>query len=253
MSTDDTAGAVPGKAEIAVEVIDDLTTEWVALQRQGKFNLHPRRKKSVGQAASTLGMAQHVHATVGILRPALPDGLTIAHMPLVRSVFETALRTVWLDSHPEAVSGLVKEQERQMKNLGRTMEKDPSLREVARERPELFDVSSEATSLDAEARSLERMLGDGGTHLYFIYRTLCTYTHPTAYLATRYLELNEKWEWKINASARDQMADQHTWLVACSYVWTTRVLTYYNRDDDLRRKVREHARRLNTRSEFRSY
>ena len=95
---------------------------------------HPRCKHgNVNQKKTQqlMTLTAHVHQAATVLRPVLRGGLTVAHMPLVRSIFEATMTVVWCDKVADGANALTNEGSSQRKNLRDTLATTHSMSELA--------------------------------------------------------------------------------------------------------------------------
>lgn len=137
------------------ELIDDLLTGWVRFVSADGVSLSDWNSRTEAQVATIMTLTAHVHTTATILRPVLPSGLTIAHMPLVRSIFESTITVVRCDEVADGANALINEGARQRRNLRDSLAKTHSMAEMAAHIS--TGVGSLPTSSDHQARQIESL------------------------------------------------------------------------------------------------
>jgi hypothetical protein len=151
-------------------------------------NLTDWRGRSEAQVATIMTLTAHVHATATILRPAIPDELTIAHMPLVRSIFESTITIAWCDEVADGALSLVTEGARQRRALRRSLEKSRTMSEMA-DQISGTDWSRLPTSSTPQARSIEQRCDDVALNgAYAFYRMLSGLSHVSIETIDAYLD-----------------------------------------------------------------
>lgn len=234
---------------VAVEVIDDLLGAWSSRQ---EFTFKPPRPKTLSQLGMVSGLSAHVFLTAAMLRPSIPDAMRPPHFLWIRSIWETTFTIIWVDQNPDAAQAVLNELSRNRGNIRDTMRKgSPGMAARAHQVAHADDPRI-PTSLDAEARSFQALLGDSlSAHdIYATYRMLSGSCHPGAQLVDNYI--TDEAESVGFALHRDgkQVDPAHVDVVACCLVWTFRVCTYYSpRDAPLRRLLRTSAAKLGIRAE----
>lgn len=234
------------------EVIDELFDGWRDRHTQSTDTSKMRRQRSLGQVAAILSLTAHTYETAALLRPAMPDAVTMAHMPLVRTIYETALTVLWIDKVDDAAQAWLNEFVRQRGVLRETMAKSTSLAQYAAAVTHVDDDKPDTSgSVDSEARHFERLsqrLQLDGAYAY--YRLLCQMTHPSATAADQYLAPSETSAFAFNPRPAP-LENSRTWacLVAGCLVWSARVVDYI--DGSARRNdLRSCARRLGIKADL---
>ena len=101
---------------------------------------------------------------------------------------ECSVTAAWLAQNPEAIYGVVAENQRQRINLAKKMAEAASeqIREGSSRVAVLDDDKVSATTAEAAARNFEVRCGDldGGHELYIHYKVLSSMVHPGADLFT---------------------------------------------------------------------
>lgn len=147
------------------------------------------RARTDEQVATIMALTAHVHATALVLRSALPDGLTIAHMPLVRSIFESTITVAWCDEVADGTHALMNEGARQRRNLRDALARTRSLADMAHQ----MEVSSAVlpTSSTEQARIIEKRCEDVAFDgAYALYRMLSGLGHASVQTIDAYLDEN---------------------------------------------------------------
>lgn len=159
-------------------VIGALLDGWVLSVADGGPQLSDWDGRTEQQVATMMTLTAHVHSTATILRPVLPDGLTIAHMPLVRAIFESTITAVWCDEVADGANALINEGSRQRRNLRDSLAKTRSMTELA----SMINVGAGSlpSSSDQQARRIEQRCADVALDgAYAMYRMLSGMGHAS--------------------------------------------------------------------------
>lgn len=234
-------------SEALAELIDDLLTGWVRFVSADGVSLSDWNGRTEAQVATIMTLTAHVHATATILRPVLPSGLTIAHMPLVRSIFESTITVVWCDEVADGANALINEGARQRRNLRDSLAKTHSMEEMAAHIS--TGVGSLPTSSDHQARQIESRCGDVALDgAYVLYRMLSGMSHTSidtidAYLDGDTFRPGQPMSVKSNPGV---LSSSFSWahMVACCLVWSGMVTNYLDRGRTRRNDLRRVAHAL---------
>jgi hypothetical protein len=236
------------------EMIAELLDGWKDFVSGTGPNLVDWRGRSEAQVATIMTLTAHVHATAAILRPAIPDELTIAHMPLVRSIFESTITIAWCDEVADAAQSLVNESARQRRALRSSLEKSRTMSEMA-DQISGTDWSSLPTSSSQQARYIEQRCDDVALDgAYAFYRMLSGMSHVSIETIDAYLDAEsfipgEPLSVKSNPGP---ISSSPAWshLVACCLVWSGMVVNYLDKTRSRRSQLRLVARALGIRPEL---
>jgi hypothetical protein len=189
-----TVEVMPSLEEV-IALADQLTRSWDALIHSQDF-VAALRKRGTSQTrpfvdvATTFGLCAHVHRLV---RPALAmigDGLVLESIPLVRTMFESALTAHWIIQVPGAGAAFYNEQSRQQKNVLTDISTlkmrsvDPAA--LAEQLAELEASNALPTDRSSKFQEICLDLTPGGNEAYAHYRIMCGFTHPSGLLVDQY-------------------------------------------------------------------
>ncbi|PZU04551.1 MAG: hypothetical protein DI630_00045 [Gordonia sp. (in: high G+C Gram-positive bacteria)] len=228
------------------EVFDDLLDGWVQSKGDHGPTLTDLRGRTEQQIAAVMTMTAHAHATALVLRPVLPDGLTIAHMPLVRAVFEATITAVWCDEVADGANALINEGSRQRRNLRKELGKTRSMAEMAEKintGAGSLPTTSEQQAKRIEARCSEVSL-DGA---YAVYRMLSGLGHASIDTMDAYLDEGSFTPGHISIKSNSGPLDSSfAWahLVASCLVWSGRVVDFLDPARSRRSALQRAARAL---------
>ncbi len=231
-----------------VDILDGLLEGWSSFVTDPTAVLARWQKRQELQVAAVITLVTHVHATAAYLRPALPGGLTIVHMPLVRSILEATVTAVWCDEVADGAAGLLNESARQRTNLIAALQQTQTFSEISDEL-NLTEYGRLPSSSNQQARSIEGRFSDvaldGG---YALYRLLSGMTHISsetmdAYLYQDSFPAGRAMHIKTDP---DPMGMSVTWthLIACCLMWSGRVVEYLDTKHTRRSDLRSAARDL---------
>ncbi len=239
------AHMIDGKS--LADLVDQLLDGWVQFVGDEGPELSDWRGRTEAQVATMMTLTAHVHATATILRPALPSGLTIAHMPLVRSIFESTITVVWCDEVADGANALINEGSRQRRKLRDSLARTHSMTEMATKIS--VGVGSLPTSSDEQARRIESRCADVALDgAYAFYRVLSGMGHASidtidAYLDGDTFKPGQPMSVKSNPGV---LSSSFSWshMVACCLVWSGMVTNYLDRARTRRNDLRRLARAL---------
>ncbi|RXW31524.1 DUF5677 domain-containing protein [Propioniciclava flava] len=211
------------------------------------------RDRSPAQTAIVVGLVTHVHETARLLRPAMPAGLTIVHMPLVRSIYESTLTAVWADEVADGAEAIMKEDGRQRRALQRAWEGIESFKDGGTiPYTEWADVETPSAT---QARNFEQLAGEvalDGAYAYF--RVLSNLSHVSIMTVDEYVEEidSNHSEASFRFIARPEPMGGTAWssLVAYCLVWSGMVANYYDETRSRRNELRHIARELGINAEL---
>lgn len=235
-------------------VVEELLEGWKGFVQDGGPTLSDWRGRSQAQVATIMTLTAHVHATAAIVQPVLPDGLSIAHMPLVRSIFEATMTVVWCDEVADGAQSLVNEGARQRRALRASLETTRTMGDIA-EQLSGTDWTGMPTSSEQQARSIEKRCDDVALDgAYAFYRVLSGLSHVSVETIDAYLDAasfvpGEPMSVKSNPGS---LASSPAWshLVACCLVWSGMVVNYLDPSRSRRSHLRSVARTLGIRPEL---
>lgn len=233
-----------GRADLSL-LVDELISGWTTFVSDSGPQLTEWRGRSEAQIVTIMTLTAHVHATATILQPVIPNGLTIAHMPLVRSIFESALTVVWCDEVADGANGMINEGSRQRRNLRDSLAKTHSMTEMA-SKVSGVDVGTLPTSSADQARRMDQRCDDVALDgAYALYRMLSGLGHAStetidAYLDGDSLIPGQPMSVKSNPG---QLSSSYAWahLVACCLLWSAMVTNYLDRSRSRRNDLRRIA------------
>lgn len=234
-------------SEALASILNELIDGWVHIVSDDGPSLSDWGGRTEEQVATIMTLTAHVHSTAIILRPVLPDRLTIAHMPLVRAIFETTMTVVWCDEVADGAAALINEGSRQRRNLRNSLAKTRSMTELASRVS--VGVGSLPTSSEQQARNVEARCADVALDgAYAFYRMLSSMSHPSietidAYLDGESFRAGQQLSVKSNPGV---LGSSFSWahMVACCLVWSGRVTDYLDRGRTRRNDLRRIARLL---------
>jgi hypothetical protein len=228
-----------------LRILDELLEGWTAFVGDPNTVLSRWGKRQELQVTAVITLVSHVHATAAHLRPALPDGLTIVHMPLVRSILDATLTAVWCDEVADGANALVNEAARQRANLIETLQQTQTFGKITDEL-QISDQDRLPSSSNQQARSAKERFDDIALDgAYALYRLLSGMSHISTETIDAYLypvPADHSVRVKVNP---DPMPISAAWthLIACCLMWSGRVVEYLDsshaRRSDLRRAARE--------------
>lgn len=233
-------------ADVNVESIDELLAGWTDFVDDPSTSLSEWRSRDEAQVVSIMTLTAHVHATAMMLRPALPHGLTVVHMPLVRSIFEATITVVWCDEVADAADALVNDGAHERRGLSQALAASCTMRDMA-ERVSDPQWGILPTSSTEQAKNMKKRCDDVALDgAYAFYRMLSGLSHASietidAYLDSESFTPGQPMSVKSNPGP---VTSSHAWtrLIACCLVWSGMVVNYLDptrrRRDDLRRVAR---------------
>lgn len=229
------------------QLIDQLLDGWVQFVGYDGQALSDWNGRTEAQVATIMTLTAHVHSTATILRPALPTDLTIAHMPLVRSIFESTITVARCDEVADGANALINEGSRQRRNLRDSLARTHSMTEMATKIS--IGVGSLPSSSDRQARRIEHRCADVALDgAYAFYRMLSGMSHASidtidAYLDGDSFRPGEPMSVKSNPGA---LTSSFSWthMVACCLVWSGMVTNYLDQTRTRRNDLRRIARTL---------
>lgn len=240
-------------SEALALVLDQLIEGWVHMVDDDGPSLSDWRGRTDEQVATIMALTAHVHSTAIILRPVLPDGLTIAHMPLVRSIFEATMTVVWCDEVADGAAAMINEGSRQRLNLRDSLAGTKSMTELASKIG--VGVGSLPTSSAQQSRHVEARCADVALDgAYALYRMMSSMSHASietidAYLDNASFRPGQRLDVKSNPGV---LGSSFSWahMVAPCLVWSGRVTDYLDRGRTRRNDLRRIARVLDVAPEL---
>lgn len=241
-----------GDREQLIEALDELLDGWDEFVSTSHITwvgtgARKGRDRSEAQTAIVVGLVTHVHETARLLRPAMPDGLTIAHMPLVRSIYESTLTAVWADEVADGAEAIMKEEGRNRRALGQALNGIESFKEgVPIPHTEWADVETPSANQARYFEQLAKEVALEGAYTY--YRVLSGLSHVSIMTVDQYVEETQVGESEAGFRfiARPDPKGSETWssLVAYCLVWAGMVANYYDASRSRRGALRSIARKL---------
>lgn len=239
--------------ENLAKVIDQLLDGWVQFVSDDGPSLSDWRGRTEQQVATIMTLTAHVHSTAMILRPSLPSALTIAHMPLVRAMFEATITVAWCDEVAGGANALINEGSRQRRNLRDSLAMTHSMTEMANKIS--IGVGALPTSSAEQARRIESRCADVALDgAYALYRMLSGMSHASidtidAYLDADSFQPGQPMSVKSNPGT---LNTSFSWahLVACCLVWTGMVNNYLDPARTRRNSLRRIAQALDVKPEL---
>lgn len=220
-------------------------------ERDHPLTARTDRMVNLAHVPLVAGLAHHTLRLGAIVFDLYEQNLRLEAMPLVRSVYETAITAAWLSQSREAVGAFANEDVRQRKALSGSMAKAASdvFREGADQVAHITDSEIE-TIAQPQARSLEhrcRALAPAGDHAYAIYRAMSALVHPSSTLADHYLTAADN-DAGLELHTYPEQPDHNSWLylTVASMMWAMRALDHMDADHPHRSHLRAMARRLGT-------
>jgi len=229
------------------QLIDRLLDGWVQFVGDDGAGLSDWNGRTEAQVATIMTLTAHVHSTAMILRSALPAALTIAHMPLVRSIFESTITVAWCDEVADGANALINEGSRQRRNLRDSLARTHSMTEMSTKIS--VGVGSPSTSSDQQARRIEDRCADIALDgAYAFYRMLSGMSHASIDIIDAYLDGDsfrpgEPMSVKSNPGT---LSSSFSWtrMIACCLVWSGMVTNYLDQARTRRNDLRRIARTL---------
>lgn len=217
------------------------------------LEVRTERLVNMGHAPVVFGLAQHCLRTGEVVLDLYEAGKHVESLPLIRSVYESALTAMWVAQSREAINGFFNEDVRQRRALSETFAKSTS--KVFQEgAPHIagIDLDKLDSVADDQARNFQRLcdaLQPGGAHAYALYRALSAHTHPSSLLVDQYAEPDD--DNPENASGiflrrEPRPLGHQTWLYLCvaSMLWASRAVDVMHRDSPHRSYLRQTAHKL---------
>lgn len=240
----------------AIEAIDELLEGWDTFCKNVRVTpvaTGARRghNRTMPQFVVVISLVTHVHAVAKVLRSAMQGGaITVAHMPLVRSIYEATLTAVWCDEVPDGAAAIMKEEGRQRRNLESAMQSVASFA-AAKPMPHV-DWADVETPSAAQGRSFEKLAEDVGLDgAYVFFKILSNYSHATVRVVDEYLlEDDGDLGMRFRAEPDPLCGEAWTHLVAACLVWAGMLANYCDAARTRRNELRAIARRLGIKPEL---
>ncbi|MFE1664551.1 DUF5677 domain-containing protein [Microbacterium sp. P02] len=239
------------------DLVDEVQQWW--LDHGGARELRqPRARKGrkftgmdLARLTVVTVLARHVHETARAVRVLTDGEMTTSSVPIVRSVYETALTAMWIAQSKDdnGTTAFLHENARSRAALQKTVEKTSAVfRDSAASIPDT-DVTPFQGSLD-NTRNFQQICNDltpGGSDAYFVYRALSSYSHPSDYLLDLYVGPSQGssplpgfMDEPDDAFPRETLL----YFTAMSMVWAGRAFTFISKDQTHRDLLRRVARDL---------
>lgn len=252
-------GDVEGESEKLTGALDELLDGWDSFA--GGVRVSERatgarkgRDRSTAQMAIVIALITHVHETARLLRPFMPDGITVVHMPLVRAIFECTLTAVWCDEVDDGAEAIMKEHGRQRRALQGALEALPSFKNDGKPLPNQ-EWAEYQTPSGQQGRHFERLADEVALEgAYAHYRAMSGLSHPSITLADQYVteipSQEESPDFEFNARPKPLGSVSWSSLVAYCLVWSGTVANYYDEDRTRRSELRRIAKLLGIKAEL---
>ena len=240
-------------------IVEGLMASWDELVGSPGFKVHSTgtgaregRSRTEAQTVLIMAYATHVHETARLLIDCLPDRLTVAHAPLIRSMFETTMTLAWVDEVDDGAEALLTEETRQRRNLARGLREIGDAENAARIRHQ-EDQELDTSSL-AQGRHFEQLAKDVGLeNAYTTYRVLSSLAHPSIQVADSYLDSEDGDQLFLRSRGRalsHGAKDGWGHLIAMCLVWSGYAANYLDPDRTRRSELRRVARELGVSAEL---
>lgn len=247
------------EARSSRDIVEGLIASWDELVGSPGFKAHSTgtgardgRSRTEAQTILIMAYATHVHETARLLIDYLPDRLTVAHAPLIRSMFETTMTLAWVDEVDDSAQALMTEEARQRRNLARNLRELGDAENAAKIRHQ-EDQELDTSSL-AQARYFEQLAKDVGLEgAYTTYRVLSGLAHPSIQVADSYLDAEDGDQLFLRSHARPlSHGTKDGWghLIAMCLVWSGYVANYLDPHRTRRSELRRVARELGVSAEL---
>ncbi|WP_434177122.1 DUF5677 domain-containing protein [Brachybacterium conglomeratum] len=199
-----------------------------------------------------MAYATHVPETARLIIEYLPDRLTVAHAPLIRSIFEKTMTLAWVDEVDDGAEALMTEEARQRRNLARCLMEIGDAENAAMIRHQ-EDQELDTSSL-AQGRYFEQLTKDIGLeNAYTTYRVLSSLAHPSIQVADSYLDSEDGDQLFLRSRGRalsHGAKDGWGYLIAMCLVWSGYVANYLDPNRTRRSELRRVARELGVLAEL---
>lgn len=240
--------------EVVMSSLKAVEESWRFLTREASLTTrgsgarhdHPRGQR---QTLVLMALAANVHEMAQIIRPALPDRLTVAHMPIVRAIYETTLTLVWCDEVDDGIDAILNEEARQRSCLADEMLLASSWAGGA-ETVRLDWDELESTS-NPHARRVGRLADDIALDgAYVLYRVMSHFSHPSIKVFDSY----DDGTTGIDGASPTLSVSRHPFplgmtatlshIVVSCLVWSTTVINFMDPARSQRDELRKLARNL---------
>lgn len=240
------------------EMVEGLVANWDQVVTTDGYMVTTRgtgaragRARTEAQTVLITAYATHVHETAKLLLPYLPDRLTVAHAPLLRSIFETTLTLVWVDEVDDGADALMSEEGRQRRNIAKNLE-DLGRADWATEIPHQEAVM-ESTSIP-QGRHFEQLAKDiAFAEAYVTYRALSSLSHPSIQVADAYVGNRDDGSVFLRAQGKAMShGESDGWghVIASCLVWSGYVANYLDPARTRRSELRRIAKELGVPAEL---
>jgi len=201
------------------------------------------------------GLAAHAHTLGAIVLDLYEQGKMFAAMPLVRTVYESAIQAQWLAQSKEAIAAFANEDLRHRQRLSAELHSAASQAfQSGASNLAHLDMDALETSADPQARDFRDLCHDltpGGHDAYIIYRAMSMEAHPSVLVVDQYVHPTKK-EPGITLLLEPKRSNSEAWLVlvVASFVWAARAVDFFDQDHLRRSALREAARQLGVTEHF---
>lgn len=210
-----------------------------------------QHRPSEGRFGVVFALAAHLHQLAPIALDLLERDAVLEATPLVRLMYESALKAVWMQQHEHAWVSFIREEARTREAIQKTLARGkPAWMKNGADGFPGIDLPDWDPGSDAQARNFERLCDDlapGGAEAYVIYRLLSRLSHPSAHLADRYSWANDNGEWQGVRPTPDRARDDRdliTYFAVASLIWAGTAVDYMDPPRTRRSETREAAKRL---------
>jgi hypothetical protein len=204
--------------------IDRLLTRWVSRGADG-VALELRRDTLPAHGTALWGLTSHVYAQAQRIRPLIQEREGLELAPMVRSMFECALRAQWLVLRgPKALPGFLQVGARHRFNLGGTMldagwagMTEGILQRLEEDIPTQGELARQAKNFEAMLEEFEQ-----GRLFYAVYRFLSGLSHPGTTVIDAYMHLDEV-AGKVTLHREPEVRGAETtwaWIIVWALVWS---------------------------------
>lgn len=247
---------MPAGAEDPRIVFDELLNGWAGHSSVESFYQPAARRgkkfeaNDIARITVVIGLVNHVYDTARAIALLVDSEQTNAAVPLVRSVYESALTAVWVvqSRDHDGITAFIHEYTR-----GRKALQDDALKSATRAfretagnipnaDPSLYEGSADSAR---QFRQICLDLNPGGVDAYILYRVLSGYSHATMNVVDLYFdERDDGTVVKLLEASEALEPAPLIMLTACSLAWAGRAFSYLSNDAAHRSVVRKAALKL---------
>lgn len=217
----------------------------------------PVEMPDVMRMFAVVGFARHIHDLAEGVRVLEVAGLRLQAVPLVRSMWETAITSSWLSQgeNHEGIVAFHEEMQRLHLNLVENMKRTSytDLKAAAEALPpeEPIPLASDDTDSAKQFKILCDDLVPGGPDAYLAYQMFSHFTHPTSLLAGLYwdpIDPDGRTLPYLSETPRSSLIEETLYSYSIpSMIWSARAVSFHLPID--RRKayasfLRDHAKRV---------